>query len=195
MRHFLLIGIVLISLFTSCKKVDTQQQENQLKAQKQTDSVFSILTKTWNFKIPYQSSALQAELADWKAWSTFKNDLSIKPISSISAFQKKSEVLSKSSLNLFNEIPANLNRPDIKSRITVLNTHLSNLEMYISLDKIPEKKILWLIPQINSALMSLVNQMEEVVVKKSIPKEVGEAEMLKALDTVRLANPTLIENQ
>lgn len=194
MRHFLLIGILFISLFASCKKVDTHEQENQLRAQKHTDSVFSILTKNWVFKIPSQSTALQAEVDNWKAWIDFKHDISLKPISSISAFQKKSEALSVSSLNLFNEIPTNLNRPDIKSRISVLNTLLSNLEMYLTLDKIQEKQIIHLIPQINTAIVSLVNQMEEVVVKKSIPKEVGEAEMLQALDTIRRANPSFIEN-
>ncbi len=194
MRHFLLIGILFISVFASCKKVDTREQENQLRAQKHTDTVFTILTKNWVFKIPTQSTALQAEVSDWKAWLEFRNDISIKPISSISAFQKKSEILSNSSLNLFNEIPTNLNRPDIRSRITVLNTLLSNLEMYLTLDKIQEKQIIRLIPQINTAIASLVSQMEEIVVKKSIPKEVGEAEMLQALDTLRFANPTFNEN-
>ncbi|WP_430614804.1 hypothetical protein [Flavobacterium sp. JP2137] len=194
MRHFLLIGILFVSLFASCKKVDNREQENQLRAQKHTDSVFNILTKTWDFKIPWQSAALQSEIADWKAWNDFKKDIRLKPTSSISAFQKRSEVLSNSSLNLLNDIPASLNRPDIKSRIRVLNTLFNDLEMYISLDKVPQKKILWLIPEINMTITSLVNQMDEVVAKKSIPKEVGEAEMLQALDTVRRANPTFTEN-
>ena len=44
-----------------------------------------------------------------------------------------------------------------------------------------------MIPEINEEISGLYNQWNEIVIKKAIPKEIGEELMLQALDTTRNA--------
>jgi hypothetical protein len=46
-----------------------------------------------------------------------------------------------------------------------------------------------LIPEINEEIKGLYKQWDEIIIKKAIPKEIGEELMLQALDTTRNANP------
>ena len=69
-----------------------------------------------------------------------------------------------------------------------MDTKIKSLDTYIHLQDIPDKKVLNLISEINEEIKGVYTQMDEVVIKKAIPKEIGEEEMLKALDTTRNAN-------
>jgi hypothetical protein len=61
------------------------------------------------------------------------------------------------------------------------------------LDNIPDKKVVQLISEINIELVSLQRQMDKMVEKSKIPAEIGEAEMLKMLDTTRAIPTTPID--
>ena len=50
---------------------------------------------------------------------------------------------------------------------------------------IPDKKVTFLIGEINKELVSLERQMDVINVKSKIPKEEGEEDFLKMLDTTR----------
>ena len=84
-------------------------------------------------------------------------------------------------------IPLEYNKPQILSRITTLNTKLKSLETFMNLEVIPQQKVAKLIPEINEEISGLYNQWNEIVIKKAIPKEIGEELMLQALDTTRNA--------
>ena len=45
---------------------------------------------------------------------------------------------------------------------------------------------------IENIAFNLQNQFEEIVRKSEIPKEIGEEQMLRALDTSRMANPDIM---
>jgi hypothetical protein len=86
-------------------------------------------------------------------------------------------------------IPFEYDKPQILSRITTLNTKLKSLETFMNLQVIPEQRIAKLIPEINEEIKGLYKQWDEIIIKKAIPKEIGEELMLRALDTARNANP------
>ena len=81
------------------------------------------------------------------------------------------------------------NKPQVMSRLAALNTKLKSLELYLNLSVIPEQKVAQLIPEINEEIKGLYKQWDEIIIKKAIPKEIGEELMLQALDTARNANP------
>ncbi len=65
----------------------------------------------------------------------------------------------------------------------------------MNLQVIPEARIAKLIPEINEEIKGLFNQWEEILIKKAIPKEIGEELMLQALDTTRNAKPTQMKEK
>lgn len=186
------LGFLLLAL-ASCKKEQAEQQENQIKMQQHTDSVFSLLTKKWDFKVPATSKEIDAEIQNWKQWEAFKKEVNLKPISSVGAFQKKTESLSAAALDLNYDVPAYFNKPEIRARITVVNNNFNNLEMHLGINPIPLKEIDRLLPLVNEGLLSLVTKMDEIVKKNLIPKEIGEQDALGVLDTIRRANPILLK--
>ena len=92
-------------------------------------------------------------------------------------------------------IPLEYNKPQILSRITTLNTKLKSLETFMNLEVIPQQKVAKLIPEINEEISGLYNQWNEIVIKKAIPKEIGEELMLQALDTTRNARPSQMKEK
>ena len=115
------------------------------------------------------------------------NDLTvnIQSIDNMKDIKKLSENVAK----LTTTIPSAYNKPEIKSRISVLKTKINALDLYIHLDEIPTNKIILVIKETNIELASLQAQFDEIVRKTTIPKEEGELDMIRMLDTTR-AIPT-----
>jgi hypothetical protein len=67
--------------------------------------------------------------------------------------------------------------------------------MYLYLNIIPEQKVARLIPEINEEIKGLYSQWDEIIIKKAIPKEIGEDLMLQALDTTRNARSNLMKQK
>ncbi|WP_431243670.1 hypothetical protein ACQ9BO_03650 [Flavobacterium sp. P21] len=84
-----------------------------------------------------------------------------------------------------NNIPAELNQPAIKSRISILITKVKMMDLFINLSTIPDDKVTFLIGEINKEIISLERQMDKIVEKAKIPKEQGEEDFLRMLDTTR----------
>jgi hypothetical protein len=66
------------------------------------------------------------------------------------------------------------------------------MDLFIHLDKIPDEKVTFLIGEINKELVSLERQMDNIVVKSKIPKEQGEEDFLRMLDTTRAIPNTAV---
>ena len=79
--------------------------------------------------------------------------------------------------------------PEIKSRIAVITTKVNAVNLYINLNQIPGNKIVQLVKEINTELVSFQSQLEEIKVKSEIKIEDGEGDMIRMLDTSR-AIPT-----
>ena len=101
------------------------------------------------------------------------------------AFRSKAKTLSLKAKDLNKTIPAQFARPEIKSRVSVLQTKVNALNLFINLGDVPDQKVIGLIADINTEISALQSQMAEIVRRSQIPKEAGEADMLRMLDTTR----------
>lgn len=186
--------LLLSLLIFSCQNKEERIADSD-KAAKHNDSVFTVINQNWKFNIPPVNSKVQTKINRWQEWRAFNEELQQKPKSSLNAFRLKSKSLTVKGEMINNNIPAMFNKPAVKSRISTLNTKLKSLETYISLEYIPTKKVIPLIQDITEEVISIQNQMNEIIVKSEIPKEEGEVIMLQALDTTRHARREIQEPQ
>ena len=185
-----ILAIVLLFSFGlfSCEN-DAEQQLEAEKIAQENDVVFKNISKMWQFHFPEARAETKTTLSSWNEWRQFEIEMLQKPQSTLSAFQMKTKNLSKKVDTLALTVPFEYNKPQILSRITTLNTKLKSLETFMNLRVIPEQRIAKLIPEINEEIKGLYKQWDEIIIKKAIPKEIGEELMLQALDTTRNANP------
>ena len=178
--------ILLSFLFlVSCNDKDEKREAENLKDAQKKELVFVTINKGWNFSIPSLTPSSKEAINNWNEWRLFLNEIELKPKSSIGAFQKKSKALSKRVSDLNINIPPQFNKPEIKSRISVLVTKINSINLFINLDDIPSQKVVTLVSEVNLGLTSLTQQMDEIVRKNAIPKEEGESDMIRMLDTAR----------
>lgn len=182
-----------LALLGSCQDESVQRQAALKDAQKK-EQIFANINKGWNFNTPALNPKTQSLLANWAELRMFLLELNQKPQSTIGAFQKKAKVLSTKASELNNNIPKVFFKPEIKSRIAVLTTKINSINLFINLSEIPDQKVVALIADVNTELSALYRQMDEIVRKNEIPKEQGEADMIKMLDTAR-AIPNTKSNQ
>jgi hypothetical protein len=175
----------LIFVLNSCKNDTEKRLVETQKDAKKKELIFSNINKGWVFNANPINATSQANTLSWKEWRLFLSELDQKPKKTIGAFQKKSAELSKKAMALNDFIPAEFNKPQIKSRISILITKVRMLDLYIHLNDIPDQKVITLIPEINTELASLQNEMDKIVQKSKIPLEEGESDLIKMLDTTR----------
>jgi hypothetical protein len=185
MRFKFILVFLLIFALSSCKNDNEKRQEEAKKDIKRKELIFSIIDKAWVFNVNALNSTSQANTVTWKEWSSFLSEFDQKPKKTIGAFQKKSKELSNKVMILTDVIPVEFAVPQIKARIAILITKVRMLDLYMHLAAIPDQKIVALIPEINTELTSLQNQMNKIILKSKIPLEDGESELRKMLDTTR----------
>ena len=181
---YIYVFLLIFGLF-ACKNENEKRQAESVKDIKKKELIFSIIDKAWVFNAKPINETSRASALTWNDWRAFLDELDQKPKKTIGAFQKKSAELSKKVMALNNFIPVEFNKPEIKARIAILITKVRMLDLYIHLSEIPEQKVIALIPEINTQLVALQNQMDKIVKKSKIPLEEGESELLRMLDTAR----------
>lgn len=172
------------ALLFSCAD-EQAQREAALKDAKKKEQIFTNINKGWNLTVPPLNPKTQAMLSNWTELRMFLLEFNQKPQSSIGAFQKKAKVLSVKAKELNVNIPNAFNKPEVKSRISVLTTKINSINLFINLQEIPDQKVVGLVADVNQELSALYRQMDEIVRKSEIPKEAGEADMIRMLDTAR----------
>ena len=180
-----IVVFLLIFSFFSCKNENEKRQIESLKDIKKKELIFSIIEKAWVFNAKHINQTSKSTALTWKEWRDFLSELDQKPKKSIGVFQKKSSEISKKAMALSDNIPVELNKPQIKARISILITKVRMLDLYLHLKDIPAQKVIALIPEINSQLVALQNQMDKIVQKNKIPLEEGESELRRMLDSSR----------
>jgi len=175
----------LVFILNSCKNDTEKRLAETEKDVKKKELIFENINKGWVFNAnPINETSRSATLS-WNEWRLFLAELEQKPKKTIGAFQKKSAELSKKVMVLNNFIPTEYNKTQIKARISTLTTKVKMLDLYIHLKDIPDQKVVTLISEINTELVSLQNQMDKIVQKSKIPLEEGESDLIKMLDTAR----------
>lgn len=182
--------LAVLILLSSCKDTTAELKLEQEKEAKKKEVIFNNINKGWTFNTPNLQAITQAKVNNWIEWRAFLTEINQKPKSTIGAFQKKASTLSKKVTELNNNIPSEFNKPQVKSRIAVVTTKVKSMDLFIHLNQIPDEKVIQLIKEINIEIVSLQNQMEEIVKRSLIPREEGEPDFTRMKDTTR-AIPTV----
>ncbi len=196
MKLKILYVLMLAFLALSCQDNSNERLTDQKKAAQKKETIFENISKGWVFTNPQLSSNVQSKIKTWTEWRAFVTEINQKPKSSIGAFQKKAAILSKKVVDLNLSIPLEFNKPQVRSRITVLTTKIKALDLFIHLQQIPDKKVIQFIQETNIEITSLSLQFEEIVRRSQIQKEEGEPDFIKMKDTTRaIPTPTGLVNQ
>jgi hypothetical protein len=185
---FVLVFFIIIGCSDNQKRNDLSEKEAQKRA-----TVFLAISKKWNFTFPKTNPSIQTTLNSWNKWVQFQKELEQNPKATLLAFQMKISNVSLKSDSLSYTVPEEFDIPQVRSRLITLNTKVNALETYLNLQNIPEKKVFKLIENINSEIKGVYGQLDEILIKKDIPKEIGEEDMIKALDTSRMATAKFLE--
>jgi len=185
MKLFFSTILLLMILLSSCQEDPKVRALEQKKEMQKREVIFTNINKGWNFTSQPINETSRELTTNWNEWRVFLNELGQKPKSSIGAFQQKAKTLSKRAAELNNNIPIKYNLPEIKSRISVINTKINAINLYIHLNQIPDKKIVQLVQEINGEVASMQWQFDEIKRKSEIKMEEGESDMIRMLDTTR----------
>jgi hypothetical protein len=185
MKYKISLFLLLLFALNSCQNDNEKRLAENAKEVKKNEKIFNNINKGWGFIDEPINEVSEKNASSWNEWREFLKELGEKPRKTIGAFQKKSTAISKRAIALNNNIPAEFNQPQIKSRISILITKVKMMDLFIHLSTIPDEKVTFLIGEINKELVSLERQMDKIVMKAKIPKEEGEADFLKMLDTTR----------
>ena len=185
MKYKISLFLLLLFVLNSCQNDNEKRLAENAKEAKKNEKILNNINKAWVFIDEPINEVSEKNTASWNEWRDFLKELSEKPRKTIGAFQKKSTAISKKAMALNNNIPAEFNQPQIKSRISILITKVKMMDLFIHLSTIPDEKVTFLIGEINKELVSLERQMDKIVEKAKIPKEEGEEDFLRMLDTTR----------
>lgn len=177
--------LMLSVLLFSCKDDTAERLVEQKKEAKKKEVIFNNINNGWVFTQPRLEAVTQSKVNQWMEWRNFLTEINQKPKSSIGAFQKKASALSKKVVELNNNIPQTFNKPQVKSRITVLITKIKAMDLFIHLNQIPDTKVIQYVKDINQEIVSLQMQLEEIIRRSLIPREAGEPDFIQMKDTSR----------
>lgn len=196
MKNKLLYIFSLLIVLTSCKEDNQKRIAENTKDAKKKELIFENIQKGWDFYDEPINEATEESIKTWNELHLFMKELAIKPKKTISAYQQKAAAISKKAMVLNNNLPELFNKPQIKSRISVLITKVRLLDMFIHLDNIPDKKVVQLVGEINKELATLQRQIDILTEKSKIPVEQGEDEMRRMLlDSARAIPNSVMPNQ
>ncbi|MEZ0130646.1 hypothetical protein AB9T88_13140 [Flavobacterium sp. LBUM151] len=192
MKYKISLFLLLIFVLNSCQNEDDKRRAENEKEAKKKEKIFDNINKAWVFIDEPINEVSEENARVWAEWRDFLKEIADKPRKTIGAFQKKSTAISKRALALNNNIPIQFNQPQIKSRISILITKVKMMDLFIHLNQIPDEKVTFLIGDINKELVSLERQMDKIVERSKIPKEQGEEDFLRMLDTTRAIQNTAV---
>ncbi|KOS07183.1 hypothetical protein AM493_14885 [Flavobacterium akiainvivens] len=191
LRHILLFG--MLSVLFSCQDDAAQHAAEIKEITKKNNNAFKDISAKWAFNIPQPTPAAAGQMANWQEWKLYTKELAQKPAAGLDAYRKKAKAMVTRTEGLLNNIPPLYDNPAVRTRISVLITKVRLISTFIDADNnIPADRIIALITDINRESALLLLQFDELVRRSQIRTEQGEEEMIRALDTVRMANPDVM---
>lgn len=184
--RFLLLFVSLVT-FLGCKDDSAERLAANKKDLEKKDAIFNAINNAWRFRTIQPQAKSQSLIANWEELRLLLLELNQKPKSTIGAFQKKAIDLTKKADAVYNSVPPTLQIPEFKSRFLVLLNQFRTLELFITLDDIPQQKVIAVIEEVNKQLASIEIQLDEYIRKSEVPMEQGESDMIRMLDTSRAA--------
>ena len=193
MKFQSLVLLLLSLVLFSCQDENKIRLIEQQKEAKKKEVIFNNINKGWVFNIRPLDPTVQGKINSWMEWRSFLTEINQKPKSTIGAFQRKAKVLSKKSAELKNNIPYEFNKTQIISRITVIETKIKSMDLFINLTQIQDDKVVKIISEVNVEIVSLQLQLEEIVRRSQIPRESGEPDFISIQDSTRAIPTTIID--
>lgn len=181
MRTIIQFCLLFCLLFIGCKDDSVMHQAEITRALKEKELVFANINKAWNFSPRGLTPESQSIATNWNEWRLFTAELYQKPKSTIGAFKQKTQSLAQKADGLNVSIPNKLQKPQIKSRLMAIVTKVKALNTFMAFDRIPEKKVLTLVADLNQEVNAFQDQIEEIVRRSHIQFEEGEQEMLNSI--------------
>lgn len=190
---YIFVLIFFSTLFVSCKKevVTTPVVTSKISQ----DSMVKSIHQKWKFTVVVANPAISTKLNNWENWRNFANELTITPNASLRNFVHKSNGLVEKVAVLKNDIPEMYNKQETKARISLLETHIQNLNMQLELEPLNVKEINSLLTNIQKNTNSIINQFNEFEIKSKIPKELGEDQLIQPIDTIKRATLNAIPQE
>lgn len=185
----IIIAVAFALTLFSCEEDDKQRRIDTIRAEKHNDSILKIISNNWTFEVARPTPAVQQRITTWTEWNQLMTELEQKPKGGINAYKQKTKNLVDKADRVRQNLPSMFAKPQVYSRLGVLVTKIKDLYTYLNVDVIQDKKVLKLIGETRQEITSVQNQLDEIIRISQIPKEQGEEEMLRALDTTRMANP------
>lgn len=188
LRHILLLG--LLGLLFSCQDENAQHTADLKEITQENNDAFKAISAKWGFTIAQPTPGAAAQMANWQEWKLYVKELQQKPKANLEAYREKAKLMVTRAEGLLNNMPPLFDTPATRTRISVLITKVRLIYMLIGADNsIPANRIIALINDISRESNLLLLQFDEQVRRSQIRAEQGEEEMIRALDTVRMANP------
>lgn len=190
---YILILILLATVTISCKKevAPTPSVTNKISQ----DSMVKNIHKQWKFTVAVSNPSVNSKLSTWEDWRNYSNELTIAPNASLTNLTRKATALVEKSAVLKNNIPELYNKPETKARLTLLETNIQRLDMFLELEPLNVKEISGLLASIQKNTSSLINQFDEFEIKAKIPKETGEDQLHQRIDTIKRATLNAIPQE
>jgi hypothetical protein len=188
LRHILLLG--LLGLLFSCQDENAQHAADLKEITQKNNDAFKAISAKWAFSIAKPTPGAAQHMANWQEWNLYVKEVQEKPKANLQAYRDKAKLMVTRAEGLLNNIPPLFDTPASRTRISVLITKVRLIYMLIGSDNnIPADRIIVLINDISRESGLLLLQFDELVRRSQIRSEQGEEEMIRALDTVRMANP------
>lgn len=188
--HFYIV-LLLATLIACDKKQENISQDTTIVT---NDSLIRSIQNNWKFSVNLSNSAVNSRLSTWSDWQNFVSELTTPPKANLSNFSRKAAKLVTNVEVLKNSVPDFYNKPETKARLTLLETNVQNLDMWLDIEPLNSKEILSLLANIQKNTNSIIYQFEEFEVKAKIPREVGEESLHQPIDTIKRAKLTAILN-
>jgi hypothetical protein len=189
--HFYILTALCIVLY-SCKDDEAGQLAATRRIELKNDSILKVVSSNWKFDVPPLSAKVREHINNWNEWEQLSAEMEQRPTGTITAYRQKAENIINKIQQVKTTIPPFFNKPQLRSRISVLDTKAKALYTYIALDVVQCDKVIALIKDMAKETADIQKQMDEMIRFSEVPKEAGEAEMLRARDTTRLANPDVM---
>ena len=162
LRGLIKISIILISIF-SCKEVVVEEVKNNLSSKTINYSEINLESI---YKIKLYSNI--DEWINYMELNEYVNQLNLNDYSSLIDNKK---YLIRFFNGIKNTIPTDINKPEIKSRLTVIETDFLRFESMLSNYESKEEAKIKMVKKINNSFSNLNFQIDKLTEKQEITAE------------------------
>ena len=162
LRGLIKISIILISIF-SCKEVVVEEVKNNLSSK-------TINYSEINLESVYEIK-LYSNIDEWINYVELNNYINQLNLNDYSTLIDNKQYLIRFFNGIKNTIPTDINKPEIKSRLTVIETDFLRFESMLSNYESNEEAKIKMVKKINNSFSNLNFQIDKLTEKQEITPE------------------------